>query len=62
MPVADERGRVRPIGRLTPGQMPVDALPLMVCGVLVGLSFFWRWCSEMVALGVNVPERRRSVG
>ena len=57
---ADERGRVRCIRRLTLGQMPVGALPLMVCGVVVGPSVFCRWRSGMGALRVNVSERRRS--
>ena len=50
MPVADERGRVRSISCLTPGHMPVSALPLMVCDVAVGLSRFCLRCSVVVAM------------
>ena len=72
MPVADERGRGRSIGRLTPPQMPVGALPLMmsvsVCGLAVCPSLFWLGCSVWLecsvigTLRVNVCERRRSTG
>ncbi len=62
MPVADERGRARSVSHLTPGQMPVSALPLMVCGVAVCPSRFWLRCSGVVALRVNVREWRRSAG
>ena len=72
MPVADERGRGRSIGRLTPPQMPVGALPLMmsvsVCGLAVRPSLFWLGWQCLAGVqcdrdfAVNVCERRRSTG
>ncbi len=62
MPVADERCRARSVSHLMPGQMPVSALPLMVCGVAVCPSRFWLRRSGVVALRVNVREWRRSAG
>ena len=71
MPVADERGGGS-ISRLTPPQMPVGALPLMmsvsVCGLAVCPRLFWSGCSVwlecivIATLRVHVCERRRSAG
>ena len=76
MRAADARGQARCISRLTPGQMPVGALPLsmsmsmslLVCGVAVEPSLVWLACSVWLegsvigTLRVHVCERRRSAG
>ena len=70
MRAADARGQARCISRLTPGQMPVGALPLsmsmsmspLVCGVAVEPSLVWLEGSVIGTSRVHVCERRRSAG
>ena len=55
-----ERVRAGCIRHMTPGRMPVGALPLMVCGLAVGRSLSCPRRIVVVAMWVDVCERCRS--